>query len=77
MNIKASQVTVVSLRAVPEIADYDAFDRDTFTVNAALGLDFKLGGTAYVRPEARGKWYEVRDDNGIDLEVTLAIGFEF
>jgi opacity protein-like surface antigen len=50
---------------------------DSFTLNAGVGAVIHLTDLLYLKPEFRARWYETRDDDEIDTEATLALGFKF
>lgn len=50
---------------------------DSFTAHGGGGLRIQLGEHVYLRPDARFRWIEKREDDEIDMAVTLAVGFNF
>ena len=64
--------------SLPDLGpDYETLDKDSFTANAGLGLQIRLGGRAFLEPEVRIKWFEARQGDSTDLEGTLALGWNF
>ncbi len=53
------------------------FEQNSFTLNLVGVAAFRLSQRLYVKPAFRWRWYEARDDNELDLEYTLALGFLF
>jgi hypothetical protein len=53
------------------------FGQNSFTLNLVGVAAFRLSQRLYVKPAFRWRWYEARDDNELDLEYTLALGFLF
>ncbi len=49
---------------------------DSLTAHLGAGLKIALGEKIYLRPDVRGRWFE-EGDGGIDLEVSLGLGFRF
>ena len=52
-------------------------DFDTFTVHAGGGVKIDISDLVYIRPGARFRWFEEREDDEIDQEITLAVGFQW
>ena len=50
-------------------------DTDSLTLHAGIGVIIDLTDTVYLQPAVRYRGFEARDDNEIDQELTLAIGF--
>ena len=50
---------------------------DSFTAHGGGGLRIQLGEHVYLRPDARVRWIEKREDDEIDTAYSLAIGFNF
>jgi hypothetical protein len=50
---------------------------DSFTAHAGAGLRIQLGEHVYLRPDARLRWIEKREDDETDSVLTLALGFNF
>ncbi len=50
---------------------------DSFTFHGGGGLRIQLGEHVYLRPDARVRWIEKREDDEIDTAYSLAIGFNF
>src|SRR5262245_50067616 len=48
---------------------------DSFTINAGLGARIMLGKTVFLMPAAKWRWFEQREDEPIDSELTLGVGF--
>jgi|CXWL01.1.fsa_nt_gi hypothetical protein len=48
---------------------------DSLTAHAGLAFRQPLGATAYLRPDARARWFE--DGGDIDVEVSIAVGWRF
>jgi hypothetical protein len=50
---------------------------DSFTVHAGTDVRIQLGENFYLRPGARIRWFEGREDDETDGEYTLALGWNF
>ena len=55
--------------------EIEGLDDDSFTLNAGLGARIMLGKTFFLMPAAKCRWFEQREDEPIDTEVTLGFGF--
>jgi hypothetical protein len=59
------------------IALVDDLDRDSLTLHAGFGPIFQVSERFYIRPSARFRWYENREDDEIDQELSLNFGWAF
>jgi len=59
--------------------DLGATSQDTLTLHAGIGWISDLGRRAYLRPDARLRWFDQRPTSAgdADVEVTLAIGWRW
>jgi hypothetical protein len=57
--------------------DFD-FHQEEATVHLGIGAEIRLGQRAYVRPEARGRWFtdELEFDRGL-ADYSLGFGWRF
>lgn len=56
------------------ISIIERFGDDSFTVNLGLAARIYFTDKVYLRLDGRGRWYENRDGDEIDNQVTAAIG---
>ena len=59
------------------IARFDSLSADSFTLNVAVGPIIGLGSKVYLKPLVRARWYEAREDDEVDIQSTLAVGFKW
>jgi hypothetical protein len=48
---------------------------DSFTAHAILGPVLKLSDRVFLRLATRFRWFEGREDDEVDREITLGVGF--
>jgi hypothetical protein len=48
---------------------------DSLTLNLAAGASIQLGKRFWLRPNSKFRWYESRDDDEVDQEVSVAFLF--
>lgn len=48
---------------------------DSFTLHAGVGAKIDVTESFYLRPDARVRWFEDREDNEMDWEVSLGFGW--
>lgn len=53
------------------------FEDDSFTVNLGLGALIGLGDRMMLRIMPRARYFENRDDDEVDTETTIALGWRF
>ncbi len=55
----------------------DGLDRDSFTVHLGFGPIFAINERLYLRLAGGFRWYENREDDEIDREIALSLGWSF
>lgn len=58
-------------------ARFEDLDEDSLTLNAILGPVITLSSRIYLKPLIRARWFEVREDDEVDIESSLALGFKW
>ena len=58
-------------------ARFDGIASDSFTLHAVVGPVIGLGSRVYLKPVVKARWFEAREDDEIDLESSLAVGFRW
>ena len=53
------------------------FEGDSLTFNIVAGPIIHLTELLYLKPLFKARIYENRDDDEVDTEATLALGFKF
>ncbi|MDH3452978.1 MAG: outer membrane beta-barrel protein [Gammaproteobacteria bacterium] len=56
---------------------FEDIDEDSLTLNAVVGPVINLSSSVYLKPMFRARWFEVREDDEIDTETTLAVGVKW
>jgi len=50
---------------------------DSLTLNVVAGAVFNVGEKFYIRPQLRMRWFEAREDDQVDQEMSLGFGIRF
>lgn len=56
---------------------FDSLSDESFTLNVVVGPVISLSPKVYLKPLFRARWYEAREDDEVDIESTLAIGWRW
>ncbi len=59
------------------VVTFEDFTDESLTLNAGLGPVFKINDRIFLRLLTRFRWFENREDDEIDQEITLGFGFAF
>ncbi len=54
-----------------------AIDGDSLTLHLGLALQVDLNDSMYLSPGVRGRWFEDRQADDLDLQGTIALGWRF
>ena len=58
-------------------ARFEDLAADSFTLNVVVGPVIGLSPKIYLKPILRARWFEVREDDEVDIESSLALGFKW
>jgi hypothetical protein len=56
---------------------FDDYTDESFTLNAGIGPVFRINDRWFLRLLNRYRWFEKREDDEVDQEITLGVGYVF
>ncbi len=80
-NIRPNRKFVTTLYSGPGYAfasgDIGGLDDDSFTFHFGFGFKWDMTDNFYLRLASRLRWFENRNDDEIDREITFGVGWKF
>ena len=80
-NIRPNKKFVTTLYGGPGYAfgsgEIDDVDDDSFTFHVGFGFKWDMTDSFYLRLASRFRWFENRNDDEIDREITFGVGWKF
>jgi hypothetical protein len=55
--------------------EFEDIEEDSFTAHAGIGPIIRLHKKVFLRLLSRFRWFEAREEDEVDREITLGIGF--
>ena len=81
LNIRPNKKFGLALYAGPGYVfgsgDLGSLDNDTFTFHGGIGAKWDLGDRFYLRLDGRFRWFENRNRDETDNEITFGVGWKF
>ena len=56
---------------------FNDLEDDSFMLHMGFGTKFHIGDRTYIRLATRWRWFENREEDDLDKEVTIALGIKF